>query len=242
MLSVPIYSLEGKQVGTRELPEAVFGLRPSESLLHRAVTVAANNKRYAIAHTLRRGEVRGGGRKPWAQKGTGRARQGSIRSPQWKGGGRVFGPRNERTFGGKVNRKERQLAVRMALSDRVKNNAFVLVESFSFSAPKTALLAKALKQLPISGKALLVSRDRDETLLRVSRNYPSVSVAHLSLLSTTSILQHAACIMSVEALDAYLAPRAEGSKKKIVVSKKTPVKKAASRSSLKKKKTTAAAA
>ncbi len=227
MISVPVYSLEGKQVGTRDLPEALFGLKPNASLLHRAVTVAANNKRYAIAHTKRRGEVTGGGRKPWAQKGTGRARQGSIRSPQWKGGGAVFGPRSDRTFGGKVNRKERRLALLMALSDRVHEGKFFLVESFELSAPKTALLAKGLAKLPLSGKTLLVSRDRDEMLLRASRNNPAVSTAHLSLLSPTVVLFHTSCVLSTDALDAFMTAR-ETSKKTTVGTKpavkKTPVK------------------
>ncbi|KAA0205979.1 50S ribosomal protein L4 [Candidatus Uhrbacteria bacterium] len=129
MPNVSIYSQDGKSVGEMSLPEAYFGVKAKPKLVHEVLVAQQANRRKAVAHTKNRGEVSGGGKKPWKQKGTGRARQGSIRSPQWVGGGIVFGPRAERNFSVKVNRKAKQKALFMALSDKVANKSLLVIES-----------------------------------------------------------------------------------------------------------------
>ena len=200
MISIPVYNLEGKETGTQDLPENIFDVKMNTTLLHRVVTVSQKNQRISTAHTKTRGEVRGGGRKPWKQKGTGRARAGSIRSPLWRGGGTTFGPRSERVYSGKVNKKERQAALKMVLSDLVRDNRFVVVESLELPEVKTKVLVTALAKLPVVGSTLLVSADKSEDLVRAGRNVQSLTTEHVGPLSPSSVLRHGTCVVTVDGL------------------------------------------
>jgi len=146
-MKTKIYNIQGKETGSFDLPESIFGLPWSADLIHQVVTTMQNNARINVAHTKGRGEVRGGGRKPWQQKGTGRARHGSSRSPIWKGGGVTHGPRNTKVFGGKINKAMRQKALLVALSRKARDGQLVLVDSLAFEAPKTAAAKAALVAL-----------------------------------------------------------------------------------------------
>jgi large subunit ribosomal protein L4 len=147
MLKAPLYAADGSKAGDVELDPSVFGVTPKEGVLHQVVVAKAANARASIAHTKMRGEVRGGGRKPWRQKGTGRARHGSIRSPLWVGGGVTFGPRNERAYGKRVNTKQRRSALRMALSAKVLDTRLVVVESFAPDGGKTKEARRVLETI-----------------------------------------------------------------------------------------------
>jgi len=157
MPTVPVYNQQGEQTGTMDLAPEVFGVRVRPAVLHQVVVAHAANARRAIAHTKTRGEVRGGGKKPWAQKHTGRARHGSIRSPLWVGGGTVFGPRSIRNFAHKVNVKMRRQALRMALSDKVAGGRFVVVDDFAPEGAKTKatrrVLATAIAKASVEKRA-----------------------------------------------------------------------------------------
>ena len=146
-MEAPIYNAEGKKAGTISLPESVFNVSWSDALMHQVVTAMQSNARTSVAHTKFRGEVRGGGKKPWQQKGTGRARHGSIRSPIWKGGGVTHGPRKEKEYARAIPRKMRAKALFMALSRKLKDNEIIFVNSFGLTAPKTADAKKVLSTL-----------------------------------------------------------------------------------------------
>lgn len=146
-MNTPIYNIEGKKTGTVELPENIFNVAWSDSLMHQVITSMQSNARTPIAHTKFRGEVRGGGRKPWKQKGTGRARHGSTRSPIWRGGGVTHGPRNEKVYTRTIPRNMRAKALFMALSRKLKDNEIILVDSFGLKSPKTKDAKKALEAL-----------------------------------------------------------------------------------------------
>ena len=147
-MKAKVYNLEGKATGEIELSDAIFGVKIKPEIVHQVFTAQMNNRREPWADTKKRGEVRGGGKKPWQQKGTGRARHGSIRSPIWKGGGVTFGPLSVRNYKTKINDKLRRLALKMCLSDKASGAALWVVEDFKFAEPKTKLFANFLKALP----------------------------------------------------------------------------------------------
>src|SRR6202451_4888177 len=153
-MEAPIYNAQGKNAGSVELPESVFGVAWNDSLMHQVVTSMQDNARTNVAHTKNRGDVRGGGRKPWQQKGTGRARHGSSRSPIWKGGGVTHGPRNEKDYSQKINRKQAQKALLVALSRKFKDGEIILIDSLSMPAPKTAQAKVMLAALARGGFAM----------------------------------------------------------------------------------------
>lgn len=191
MPTVSVYNQDGVETGTLELDAAVFGVAPKASVLHQVVVAQFANAREAIASTKTRGEVRGGGRKPWKQKGTGRARAGSIRSPIWVGGGTTFGPRASRVFAVKVNAKVRRAATRMALSDKVAHERFVVLEDFAPAAGKTKaarVILEAVTKRVARGKrapsVLLVlptERKAAATSVRNLERTTSVDAAHLNV-------------------------------------------------------------
>src|SRR6266550_88210 len=150
MPDVALYNMQGIEVGTLSLPESVFGVEPNLGLIHQAVTTEQANQRQGTADTKTRGEIRGGGRKPWRQKGTGRARQGSTRSPQWRHGGVVFGP-HPRSYVQDMPRKMRRLAIRSVLSAKAADGQLVLVDSFRHLEPRTRAMAELIQKLNISG-------------------------------------------------------------------------------------------
>jgi large subunit ribosomal protein L4 len=156
MPNVSVYNQTGSQVGTIALSDAIFAVKPDQAIIHEAMVAQRANARRAIANTKTRGEVRGGGKKPWKQKGTGRARQGSIRSPQWVGGGITFGPTSERNFSLKINKKVKRKALFMALSDKVLSQKFMVLESMDTSSAKTKQAASVIAKLPIDRNVLLV--------------------------------------------------------------------------------------
>lgn len=205
-LSVPLYSQEGKKVGDIALDPAVFGVSASPILLNKAVNVQRANARTVLAHTKTRAERRGGGRKPWKQKGTGRARQGSIRSPQWRKGGVVFGPRKDRNFSIKMNRKERRLAILGALSILASREAGVIVlEDLKLDTIKTARVAALIKALPVTRKALLVIPEHDDKVELSTRNMARVKTQLATNLNVVDLLGHRHLVLSKSALERVAA-------------------------------------
>ena len=175
MPTVATYNQSGVKVGEIQLNDAVFGVEVNEAVMHQAVVRQLSNERLGTHATKTRGMVRGGGRKPWRQKGTGRARQGSIRSPQWRGGGVVFGP-TPRSYSYKLPKKVRRLAMKSVLSDKVAENNLVAVEGLSFDAPKTKEFKQVLANLSIDTKVLVVLENGNDFAALSARNLPNVSV------------------------------------------------------------------
>lgn len=175
MTKVAVLSQTGSSVGEIELNEAIFGIEPNEAVLFDAVIAQRASLRQGNHKVKNRSEVAGGGRKPWRQKGTGRARQGSIRSPQWRGGGVVFGP-TPRSYSFKMPKKVRRLALKSALSTKVAEESFVVLDALTLAAPKTKDFTQVLKDLSIEKKALFVTADLDENVALSARNIPGVTV------------------------------------------------------------------
>ena len=198
-LSVAIYDQKGKPVGEQALTPAVFGVAVKPVVVHEAAVAQQANARPSLAHTKTRGEVRGGGKKPWRQKGTGRARHGSIRSPIWVGGGVTFGPRSERNFSVKINRRTRNLALRMTLSDKVADGMFLVLDSLTLPEYKTKSLLAVIGALPVkTRKTLLVLPVRDEKLTRSARNIPGIRTVNAASLSVMDILNAGRIVTSKE--------------------------------------------
>ena len=175
MTKVAVLSQTGSSVGEIELNESIFGIEPNEAVLFDAVIAQRASLRQGNHKVKNRSEVAGGGRKPWRQKGTGRARQGSIRSPQWRGGGVVFGP-TPRSYSFKMPKKVRRLALKSALSTKVAEESFVVLDALTLAAPKTKDFTQVLKDLSIEKKALFVTADLDENVALSARNIPGVTV------------------------------------------------------------------
>ncbi len=202
----PIYNSAGKKTGNVTLPDAVFGVAWNDALMHQVVTGMLANARPTVAHVKNRGEVRGGGRKPWAQKGTGRARHGSTRSPIWKGGGVTHGPRKDRDYSQAIPKKMRAKALFMALSRKLKDGEIIFVDSFGISEPKTATAQKALAMLSkVSGfaklgtkrknAALIAFADPSEALQKSFRNIGNVSSMSVRNLNPVAVLGNSYLIL-----------------------------------------------
>lgn len=183
-----VYDMTGKQVGEIELSEAVFGIEPNASVVHDVVKNHLANCRQGTQSTLTRAEVRGGGIKPWRQKGTGRARAGSNRSPVWRGGAILFGPQ-PRKYDFKVNKKIRKLALRMALSSRLAGDNLLVVKGFDLPEAKTKVFAKIAGNLGLS-KALIIAPEESRNLVLSSRNLPGITLTTPDQLSVYEILKH----------------------------------------------------
>jgi len=203
MPKISVYNQEGKTVGELNLNDALFGVKANTALVHEAVVAQRANARQVLAHTKTRGEVRGGGRKPWKQKGTGRARQGSIRSPQWIGGGVVFGPSNERNFSLKINRKAKRQALFMALSDKVASEKLVVLDSVSTESAKTKLMAEVLKKLPIDRTVLVVAPASSPLLMRMVRNLPHVKLVTANSVNLLDVLSYRSIVFLKDAVEAF---------------------------------------
>ena len=202
MAKVTLYNLDGKAVGEVQLAPNLFEVKPVDALVHEAVIAQQANSRVAIAHTTTRGEVAGTGKKPWKQKGTGRARHGSRRSPIWVGGGITFGPRSERNFAVKLNRKTRRKALAMALTDKVATDCFVAVDTLATTEGKTKTLSAILKKLPSSGKkTLIVLEPKNVAAARAARNLPRVTTIRANSLNVVDLLSHQCVIASKDAID-----------------------------------------
>ncbi len=198
-MKIDVFNLEAKKVGDMELNEAVFGQEYNEALIHQVVVAQLANKRQGNKSTLTRSEVRGGGAKPWRQKGTGRARQGSIRSPQWTGGGVVFAPK-QRDFSQKINKKMRVAATISALSAKVADNKMVVVENLAFEQAKTKLAAQMLKAFDIKGRVIVLTDKDDETVLRACANIQNVTVCNVDLINVYDLVANADCIATQAAI------------------------------------------
>lgn len=187
MPKVDVYNMQGKKVSDVELSEAVFGIEPNENIVHSALVNYLANQRQGTQSTKTRAEVSGGGRKPWRQKGTGRARQGSIRAPQWIKGGIALGPK-PRSYSYRINKKEKQLAIRSLLSAKVLDNELRVVDKLEVEEAKTKVMAKALTDLKVEGKALIILADRNDNVLRSSRNIEGVKTIELNTINVFDLL------------------------------------------------------
>jgi large subunit ribosomal protein L4 len=188
MSKVSVYNMKGSEVGEIELNDAVFGVEVNEHLVHLAVVSQLANKRQGTQSAKTRSEVSGGGKKPWKQKGTGHARQGSTRSPQWTGGGIVFAPK-PRDYSIKLNKKEKQLALKSALTSRVQENKFIVVDEIKLDSIKTKNFAEALDSLNVK-KALVVLNENDQNVVLSAKNIPTVKTALTNTINVFDILKY----------------------------------------------------
>jgi len=198
MPKVALYNIQGDKVGEIELSDELFGVEIRPDIMHRAVLSYLANQRLGTASTLTRAEVSGGGRKPWRQKGTGRARHGSIRSPIWRKGGIVFGPK-PRSFSMKMPKKLKRFALKSALSAKTKENELILLDSLTMEAPKTKQMVSILSNLKVDKKSLIVIADKDENVVKSARNIPGVKTTYVNTLNVYDILNHDYLIMTQEA-------------------------------------------
>ncbi|MCI8893646.1 MAG: 50S ribosomal protein L4 [Lachnospiraceae bacterium] len=188
MANVAVYNMEGKEVGSLELNDAVFGVEINEHLVHMAVVQQLANNRQGTQKAKTRSEVRGGGRKPWRQKGTGHARQGSIRAPQWTGGGVVFAP-VPRDYSFKLNKKEKRAALKSALTSRVNDKKFIVVDDLKLDAIKTKKFQEVLNNLQVK-RALVILNDNDQNVVLSARNIPAVKTALTNTINVYDILKY----------------------------------------------------
>jgi len=229
MPKVKIYNSDGKVVGDKKLRDDVFGVSIKPEVVHEVVIGIMASARKPLAHTKTRGEVSGGGKKPWKQKGTGRARHGSSRSPIWVGGGITFGPRNIRDYSKKINRKVKQQAMAMTLSDKVADERLVLVESYGVAEGKTKEFIGLMSKLPIGGKKVtVVSKETDGMLRRSTGNVPGITLRNAGDLGLMDVIYAEYLLMTPEAaerIEERFATEAKGDNgAPIKAEKKTPSK------------------
>ena len=198
MANVSVLNMEGNEVGTIELNDAVFGVEINEHLVHLSVVRQLANKRQGTQKAKTRSEVRGGGRKPWRQKGTGHARQGSIRAPQWTGGGVVFAP-VPRDYSVKMNRKERLAALKSALTAKVQDNKLIVVDDLKFEAIKTKDMQNVLNNLKAE-KALVVTPAVDQNVVLSARNIPEVQTATVNTINVYDVMKHKTLVLTKDAV------------------------------------------
>lgn len=199
MSQISVFDMTGKKVADTELNDAIFGIEPNTAVMHAMVVNYLANQRQGTQSTLTRTEVRGGGRKPWRQKGTGHARQGSIRAPQWVHGGIALGPK-PRDYSYSLNKKERRLAMKSALSTKVIDNNIVVVDAIKTEEYKTKTMVDMLKALGAEGKALIVTAESDAKVIKSAANIPGVKTATVNTLSVYDILNYDKFIVSSEAV------------------------------------------
>jgi len=196
MTKVAVYNLSGEKVRDIELSDAVFAVKAKEDVLHQVVVAQRENARVVLSHTKGRSEVRGGGKKPWKQKGTGRARHGSSRSPIWVGGGITFGPTKDKTFNQKVNKKVKRVALQMCLSDKVFSEALTVVEDLKVSG-KTKDFTGILDKLKLNNKKILVASDAGNTeIVRAGRNIPKVKIIGTNSLNVVDLLNYESLLVT----------------------------------------------
>ena len=196
MPKVQVYNLNGEKVKEIDLNPDIFAIDVKPEVVQQVVVAQIANSREAIAHTKGRSEKRGGGRKPWKQKGTGRARHGSVRSPLWTGGGVTFGPTKFRNFKQRINKKVRKKAIYMALSDKVNNNSLILVEDLNIPEAKTKSLIEVLNKLPLKDKKVLLVLDKkNENIVRGASNLPTVMTLPLKSLNVVDLLKYEFVLM-----------------------------------------------
>lgn len=197
MPKIDVYSIEGKKVKEIELNEAVFGIEPNEAVVHSVLVNFLANQRQGTQSTKTRSEVRGGGRKPWRQKGTGRARQGSIRAPQWIKGGIALGPK-PRSYYYTVNKKEKRLAIKSILSSKVLENELVVVDSFDMKEIKTKEMVKVLNNLKVEGKTLMLLPEKNETIQKSARNIEGVKTTLVNTINVYDLLKYKNLVITLD--------------------------------------------
>ena len=200
MPKVAVYNSANQQVGDIELNDSVFGVEMNAGLVHQAVVMQLASRRLGTHATKTRGLVRGGGRKPWRQKGTGRARSGSTRSPLWVGGGTVFGPQ-PRSYAFRMPKKQRRLAIKCALSDKVASGDFIVLDDLQFDAPKTKSVVKMLGDFGVDAKSLIITLDENENVELSSRNIPGVKAINTTGLNVYDILNHTKLFITKAAIE-----------------------------------------
>ena len=199
MPSIDVYNVNGKKVSTVDLKEEIFGIEPNEAVVHTVLVNYLANQRQGTQSTKTRSEVRGGGRKPWRQKGTGRARQGSIRAPQWIKGGIALGPK-PRSYKYRVNKKERQLAIKSLLSSKVLENNLVVVDKFDFKEIKTKQMADAMKNLKVDATALVVLPTNNEIVQKSARNLADVRTSSVNTINVYDLLKYKKLELTVDTI------------------------------------------
>ncbi|MBE5840728.1 large subunit ribosomal protein L4 [Butyrivibrio sp. INlla18] len=199
MANVSVYNMEGKEVGKIDLNDAIFGVEVNEHLVHMAVLQQLADKRQGTQKAKTRSEVSGGGRKPWRQKGTGHARQGSIRAPQWKGGGVVFAP-VPRDYSFKMNKKEKRAALKSALTDKVQNNNIIVVDELKFDEIKTKRFAEVMNNLKATRKALVVLADNDKNVVLSARNLAEANTTLTNTLNVYDIVNARTLVLTKDAV------------------------------------------
>jgi large subunit ribosomal protein L4 len=199
-MKVNVLDQEGKEAGTALLPKEVFGIEINPDLIHQVVVSQMANRRMVIAHTKDRAQVRGGGKKPWRQKGTGRARHGSRRSPLWKGGGVTFGPTKQRNFKKDINKKMRRKAMFMVLSAKAENNLLIVLEKLVLEAAKTKAMASILKKMPFKGSLLIVLPKLEKNIVRASRNIPDLATIEARNLNALDLLSYKYLLMPKDSI------------------------------------------
>ena len=200
MPNAVLFNMEGKELGNYELNAAVFGIEPNKAAIHTVVVSYLANQRQGTQSALTRAEVRGGGIKPWRQKGTGRARQGSIRSPQWTGGGVVFAPK-PRDYRTSVNKKVKKLALKSALSAKAMDSEIIVLDALSLEEIKTKKIAEMLKNLKVDTKALIVLPEKDEKVYCSAKNIPGVATSFVGTLNVYELLKHDKLIITKDAAE-----------------------------------------
>ncbi|HCJ08983.1 MAG: 50S ribosomal protein L4 [Clostridiales bacterium] len=200
MATVAVYNTEGKEVDKLELNDAVFGVEINEHLVHMAVVAQLANKRQGTQSAKTRAEVRGGGRKPWRQKGTGHARQGSTRSPQWTGGGVVFAPK-PRDYSMKLNKKEKANAIKSVLTSKVNEEKFIVLDEFKLDEIKTKKFVEVMNNLEVA-KALVVTKDNDQNIVLSAKNVPDVKTALTNTINVYDILKYDTVVITKDAVAA----------------------------------------
>ena len=200
MANVSVFNMEGNEVGTMELNDAIFGAKVNEHLVHLAVVSQLANKRQGTQKAKTRSEVSGGGRKPWRQKGTGHARQGSTRAPQWTGGGMVFAP-VPRDYSFKMNKKEKRAALKSALTSRVQANKLIVLDQLTMDAPKTKAMQNVLNSLNVN-KALVVTKENDANVVLSARNIPDVKTALVNTINVYDVMKYNPVVLTKDAVAA----------------------------------------
>lgn len=197
MPKIDVYNIEGKKVNDVELKEDIFGIIPNEELVHSVIVNYLANQRQGTQSTKTRAEVRGGGKKPWRQKGTGRARQGSIRAPHWVGGGIALGPK-PRSYSYKLNKKERRLAIKSCLSSKVIENELTVVDKFEFNAIKTKEVTKMLNSLKLEGKTLILLPEKNEIIQKSARNIKGVKTLSVNTINAYDLVNYKNLVVTLD--------------------------------------------
>jgi len=201
MIKAKIYNLEGIETGEMELPEGIFGVEMKDDLVHQAFVAQVSNSRQVLADTKDRGEVRGGGKKPWKQKGTGRSRHGSSRSPIWKGGGVTFGPTSDRNYSKKINKKMKTKALFMVLSSKARDNEMIVLDDAKLEKVSTKTMSGALKKLPVKGKVLFSLSRKNDQVFKSIKNIPNVSMIASDSLNVADLLKNKTFVIDKKGIE-----------------------------------------